>query len=86
MTYTIADVGPRVIDGVETPMSDEEKQQTVDEWNANEAAAAASISAAVAEKARAAALTALQDKALAQAIADPNAPQAVKDYAAVLAK
>ena len=84
MTYSIADVGARLIDGVEVPMTDAEKQALADEWNANEARALAERNAATLARKRAAALEALQAQVLAAALQDPAAPAAVKDYAAEL--
>ncbi len=84
MTYAVADVGKRIVDGVEIPMSDAEKQAIADEWNANEAHALAVRAAAALAGKRAAALEALQAQVLATALQDPSAPAAVKDYAAEL--
>ena len=84
MTYAIADVGARLIDGVEIPMTDAEKQAIADEWNANDALAATERAALVLARKRAAALEALQAQVLAAALQDPAAPAAVKDYAAEL--
>ena len=40
MTYTLADVGPNLVDGQEVELSTAEKQAIVDQWNAAEAAKA----------------------------------------------
>lgn len=82
--HTADDVGPAVVNGVEMVLPLEERQKISDEWNANEQAAADAAHAGELAAKHAQALRALQDKVLADALADPNAPQAVKDYATLL--
>ena len=84
MTYTIADVGKRIVNGEEVSMTDAEKQAIADEWNVNVARAEAKRAAALIEQKRLAAMRVLQDQVLAAACADPNAPPEVKEYAAAL--
>jgi len=87
MAYTKDDVAThRSMNGLAVPLSDEERQAIADRWNQDAAGELAKRRAVEVEAKRGAALAALQDKVLASALLDPNAPQAVKDYAVELAK
>lgn len=68
----------KMVNGVEVAMTDQE----VADRQAEDAAWAAAAPARDVEAKKTAALGALQDQVLAAATKDPNAPQAVKDYAA----
>jgi len=76
----------RCVNGTYVDMTPAEEAAQLAEWAANDQAFAAKAAQEQREQKRAAALVALQDKVLAEAMLDPNAPQAVKEYAAELAK
>lgn len=85
MTYTLKDVGTRLVDGIEIPLSDEEAKLIADEWNENEIAAQTKQAAEKIDLKRIAAESALQAQRLSMALLDPaSAPQEVKDYAKAL--
>lgn len=83
--HTKDDVGPRFVNGIAVDLEDEEKQAIADEWNANEAEVAKERDRVDLEAKRRAALAALEENRLEAALADPAAPEAVREYAAALA-
>jgi len=87
MIYTKEDVAPaRNVNGKDVALSDAERDAIAAEWSANEARDSTMSRTAELEKKRAFAMMSLQERVLAEAILDPDAPQPVKDYAAELAK
>lgn len=61
-------------------------QEEIDARAARHAATEPARTASILARKRAVALKALDDERLAAAVADPTAPQAVKDYAALVEK
>lgn len=74
----------RMVGGQKIYLTEEEDAAQRAEWAENDAAAARLAEGEALAAKRAAALRAIEDSVLSQAIADPTAPQEVKDYAAVL--
>ena len=74
----------KCVNGTYVDLTPAEEAAQLAEWVANDQATAAKAAQEQREQKRASALAALQDKVLAEALLDPNAPQAVKDYATVL--
>lgn len=74
----------RYVNGAEVALTDGERQAIAEEWGERAAAVAADLKAIEIERKRATALGALEQLRLAEASADPNAPQAVKDYVEAL--
>ncbi len=74
----------KCVNGEYIDMTAAEEAATRAEWAANDQAIAARTAQVQLEGKRAVALAALQEKVLAEALVDPAAPQAVKDYAAAL--
>jgi len=74
----------RIVGGERIDLTDEEEAAQRAEWSENEAEAARLAQATALAEKRAAALRALEAQMLDEALADLNAPQEVKDYAAAL--
>jgi len=74
----------KMVNGIAVECGAEEEAALRAEWKVNDAARATAAVEELVERKRVAALAALQRLTLEAAMADPGAPQEVKDYAAAL--